>query len=468
VAQLHDSSKKLEQLFSDFLGQLFKSKDAEAASILSHMESEVYYDAEDIVDVDEDELSDKMDVSSEDEDESIYENAEPVKSKWPNDFFPVIPSRRVQLPAEMKPFNFSVGSFLRKNIGRDFSNISMPIGMNEPLNFLQRLCEELDYSELLDRANKSPNSIERLALVSAFAVSAYSFTASRAERKPFNPLLGETFECVREDKGFKFLAEKVSHKPVILACNAISMNFEYYQSQLPKTKFWGKSMEIIPNGLTGVKLLRLDENYRWNKVNSTVKNILGGQPYIEHSGQMQICNLTDGSYCVVKFKSGSSSSKNEILGIIYDSDGNECASLYGSWNQMITFEDTEGVREIIWRCNKLPENSSKCYGFTKFAIELNELNPELIEFLPSTDSRFRPDQRLFEEGKWDEAEKEKNRLEEAQRARRKQMESQNQVWEPRWFVRAFDDRSKMDFWKFNEKYWTEREARNFKKKLLLF
>ena len=35
------------------------------------------------------------------------------------------------------------------------------------------------------------------------------------------------------------------------------------------------------------------------------------------------------------------------------------------------------------------------YGFSRFAIELNELNEEEARFLPQTDSRFRPDQRFI-------------------------------------------------------------------------
>lgn len=46
-------------------------------------------------------------------------------------------------------------------------------------------------------------------LVAAFAVSGYSSTYFRAGSKPFNPLLGETYECIREDKGFCFFSEQV-------------------------------------------------------------------------------------------------------------------------------------------------------------------------------------------------------------------------------------------------------------------
>lgn len=47
-------------------------------------------------------------------------------------------------------------------------------------------------------------------LVAAFAVSGYSSTYYRAGSKPFNPLLGETYECIREDKGFCFFSEQVN------------------------------------------------------------------------------------------------------------------------------------------------------------------------------------------------------------------------------------------------------------------
>lgn len=48
----------------------------------------------------------------------------------------------------------SLWGILKKNIGKDLSRISMPVALNEPLGVLQRMCEELEYSELLDAACK--------------------------------------------------------------------------------------------------------------------------------------------------------------------------------------------------------------------------------------------------------------------------------------------------------------------------
>lgn len=41
----------------------------------------------------------------------------------------------------------------------------------------------------------------------------------------------------------------------------------------------------------------------------------------------------------------------------------------------------------------MPEQQEQYYGFTQFAMELNELDSSLRALLPSTDTRFRPDQR---------------------------------------------------------------------------
>lgn len=46
--------------------------------------------------------------------------------------------------------------------------------------------------------------------VAAFAVSGYSSTAGRTS-KPFNPLLGETYELVHAEKGLRAIVEKVGH-----------------------------------------------------------------------------------------------------------------------------------------------------------------------------------------------------------------------------------------------------------------
>lgn len=58
------------------------------------------------------------------------------------------------------------------------------------------------------------------------------------------------------------------------------------------------------------------------------------------------------------------------------------------------------------------------YFFTALALTLNEFE----EGVAPTDSRRRPDQRLMEDGRWEEANGEKQRLEEKQRSVRRERE----------------------------------------------
>uniref|UniRef100_A0A673GXW6 Oxysterol-binding protein n=1 Tax=Sinocyclocheilus rhinocerous TaxID=307959 RepID=A0A673GXW6_9TELE len=150
--------------------------------------------------------------------------------------------------------NISLWNILKNNIGKDLSKVAMPVQLNEPLNTLQRLCEELEYSELLDKAAHTQDPFERMVYIATFAVSSYASSYYRAGGKPFNPVLGETYECDRPDKGFGFVAEQVSHHPPITACHAESKNFIFWQDVRWRNKFWGKSMEIVPVGTTHVVL----------------------------------------------------------------------------------------------------------------------------------------------------------------------------------------------------------------------
>ena len=62
---------------------------------------------------------------------------------------------------------------LTKNVGKDLARVSMPVSLNEPLSYLQRLSEDLEYSELLDKANELEDPLDRM--VSESYASFFSF-----------------------------------------------------------------------------------------------------------------------------------------------------------------------------------------------------------------------------------------------------------------------------------------------------
>lgn len=81
----------------------------------------------------------------------------------------------------------------------------------------------------------------------------------------------------------------------------------------------------------------------------------------------------------------------------------------------------------------MPEDFEMYYGFTRFAMELNELDPETAKLIPTSDTRLRPDQRALEEGDVQQAESVKFALEQKQRERRKRFEAEARTHTPLWF-----------------------------------
>ncbi|KAH9862577.1 hypothetical protein IAQ61_009994 [Plenodomus lingam] len=359
------------------------------------------------------------------------------KSLAPLPLQPVKRRANVQPPKVQPP---SLIAFFRKNVGKDLSTIAMPVSANEPTSALQRLAEQLEYSELLDSAVKAaPEDGERLVYMAAFAISAFSNSRvkDRAIRKPFNPMLGETYELVREDKGYRFFAEKVVHRPVRMACQAEAQEWTFIQSPTPVQKFWGKSAEINTDGRVRIFLHESGEHYSWTLATSYLRNIIAGEKYLEPFGTMTVVSETTGAKAVCTFKAGGmfAGRSEEVSVQVFDGTGSVLPmGAIGKWTtdlQMTSNGQPTGT--TVWKVGELVDKPEKHYGFTTFAAALNQITSIEENHMAPTDSRLRPDQKALEEGDVDRAEALKARLEERQRARRRVMEEHGDEWKPRWF-----------------------------------
>lgn len=372
--------------------------------------------------------------------------------------------RKAVPPASVSPP--SLIGFLRKNVGKDLSTISMHASANEPLSLLQRMAEQLEYASLLDSAASNSTPSHRLLYVAAFAISQFSVyrAKERAIRKPFNPMLGETYELVRTEKetpgGFRLVMEKVSHRPVRIACQADSTNWNFSQSTAPGNKFWGKSAELTTDGRARIALRLRDgseEFYSWNVATMFLRNVVMGEKYMEPVGGMTVTNETKGGTAAIEFKQkGMFGGRGEEVQVdATNPDGSDAGiGLSGTWTGALKMAGKE-----IWRVGDLVEDAPSRYGFTTFTAALNEITEIEKGKLPPTDSRLRPDQRAAEGGDFDRAETLKVRLEEAQRARRKTLEESKETYKPRWFAKTEGGVEGEEVWKLKsgkESYWEER------------
>uniref|UniRef100_A0A671L960 Oxysterol-binding protein n=1 Tax=Sinocyclocheilus anshuiensis TaxID=1608454 RepID=A0A671L960_9TELE len=403
----------------------------------------------------------KGDVSDEDEENEFFDACEDVQEfiTVPADpkyhrsvltasllsftHIPLLPVRKRRSRIPDKPnYSLNLWSIMKNCIGKELSKIPMPVNFNEPLSMLQRLSEDLEYYELLDRGAKCQSSLEQMCYVAAFTVSSYSTTVHRTG-KPFNPLLGETFELDRmQESGYRSLCEQVSHHPPAAAHHAISeRGWTLRQEIALASKFRGKYLSIMPLGSIHCIFEKSNNHYTWKKVTTTVHNIIVGKLWIDQSGEIDVVNHRTGDRCHLKFAPYSYFSRDvarKVTGVVTDKNGKAHYVLSGTWDEKMecsrvmqssrggengadgrqkTVYQTLKAKEL-WRKTPLPEGAENMYYFSTLALTLNE--PE--EGIAPTDSRRRPDQRLMEQGRWEEANAEKQRLEEKQRTTRRERE----------------------------------------------
>ncbi|KAM3163105.1 Swh1p [Lachancea thermotolerans] len=395
---------------------------------------------------------------------------------------------KLKLGKDDRP-KISLWSVLKSMIGKDMTRMSLPVTFNEPTSLLQRVAEDLEYSNLLTEGAGFEDSTLRMLYVAVFSVSSYSSTTKRVA-KPFNPILGETYEYSRPDEHFRFFAEQVSHHPPISATWSESAKWDFWGESCVDSNFNGRSFEVEHLGLWYLRLRPDSEDkeelYTWKKPNNTVVGILVGNPQVDNHGDVEIINHTTGDRCMIHFKARGWRSSNayEVRGEVYNKKGGKEWVFGGHWNESLYAKKvlkpnsseempvekskaahhsksgprTDGSKFLVWNVHDRPDSP---FNLTQYAITLNAPQPKLLEWIASTDTRFRPDQRAMEEGRYDDAAEEKHRVEQKQRAERKRREQSNIDYSPKWFTRAEHPVTKKKYWKFSDEYWKLRKEHRF-------
>jgi len=324
------------------------------------------------------------------------------------------------------------------------AGISLPSWLYEPMSVLQRQAEMLEYSHLLDRAAECKDPLDRMAFIAAFAVSGFSST--QRYHNDFNPLLGETFEFVDNEKGFHYISEQVSHHPPISATHAEKDKlWVFYQNSCPTTSFLGNSITVDTQGRTHVYFPQTKDHFFYTNPKSKLHNLLFGKLWLEHHGELNISNLKNGDTCKVNFKKCGlfgSGVDYFVEGYIQDSENNLCIQLSGRWDQYLEgtwlvetkISEKDKTKEL-WRIYDHNFINDK-YHFSKFAASLVVMDDELRSLLPPTDSRLRIDKEQLVSGDPDNATKYKKVMEERQRQKKKKENPMKKNGSPHFSIKS--------------------------------
>ncbi|XP_028407493.1 oxysterol-binding protein-related protein 11-like [Dendronephthya gigantea] len=200
-------------------------------------------------------------------------------------------------------------------LGMDLTKVPLPTFILEPRSSLEMFADFYGYPDLFLKISEEHSAEERmLAAVQYYLTSFYAARKGHYSKKPYNPVLGEIFQCswntcARQTHGdvsntenteesrdcrLRYVAEQVSHHPPVSAFYVecpqknVCMNCHIWT----KSKFYGMSIgvELIGDGV--LTLLNHDEEYVFTFPNAYCRSILT-RPWTELGGKVNIsCSKT--------------------------------------------------------------------------------------------------------------------------------------------------------------------------------
>merc|ERR1712106_924409 len=260
---------------------------------------------------------------------------------------------------ELEEENKSLIWFLLKQVrpGMDLAKVVLPTFILEPRSFLDKLSDCYYHADIISKAAAENEPFMRMKTVVQWYLSGF-YKKPKGLKKPYNPILGETFRCYWEHgNGTKtfYLAEQVSHHPPISSFYTSNRQdgFTISGTILAKSKFYGNSTSAILDGLATLSMLARGEDYVMTMPYAHCKGILMGTMTMELGGKVNISCEKTGYNTELEFKLrpflGGGELTNAVSGRI--KIGKETlAVLDGHWDDKVTIKDKKtGQEEVLWQ-----------------------------------------------------------------------------------------------------------------------
>ncbi|KAI8339116.1 hypothetical protein BC941DRAFT_394549 [Chlamydoabsidia padenii] len=220
----------------------------------------------------------------------------------------------------------------------DLSSLTCPAFFLNGLSLLEYGTYWGDHPTCFTAIGQTTDPQERmLAVVRWFMSTLWGSYASRCtnglnEKKPYNPILGEQFKCTLGD--VKCICEQVCHHPPISAFYledekaGVSLNGHSCQ----KSKFKGTSIKVDQIGRAVLYVKPFEEQYIIDFPHLLIRGFLTGAAYIELGGNCSI-TCSNGVQAVMEFvpKPWFGGEYNHLKGSI-SYEGTERYELSGRWS----------------------------------------------------------------------------------------------------------------------------------------
>ncbi|OQR99288.1 hypothetical protein ACHHYP_07092 [Achlya hypogyna] len=286
--------------------------------------------------------------------------------------------------------------------GKSAVSLSLPVRIFEPRSMLERLVDLYLYApNYLGRAADSTEVLERFKLTMTFAIAGWHHGVGCM--KPFNPILGETFQAEFAD-GAEVFGEHTSHHPPISFLQIVGPKYTIGAQSIMNGSMQGNCLVQVQQGPVRVSFTD-GTVIEFALPGVRMGGFLWGDRVVDLVGTITFEDKKNGLRCDLKLDPDSkkgmfASSKlptDRFRGTI-TRFGDEVCDVSGSWLEDLRFDDA-----VYWSLTK-----DSCAPVVWLPDD---------KVLPS-DSRNRQDLKFLGQGDLEEAQEWKLQLEVLQRADR--------------------------------------------------
>ncbi|EGG13889.1 oxysterol binding family protein [Cavenderia fasciculata] len=312
--------------------------------------------------------------------------------------------------------------------GKELTNTSLPIGLFEPRSFLEKLTDTWCYApQYLPKAAATSDPVERLKLVVSFTVAGLHLTSTLS--KPFNPLLGETFQAHFSD-GTQVYSEQTSHHPPISNWEMIDANntFHYHGYGVWSAACRGNVVKGYQKGTHTITFAD-GTTITWTLPEILIKGIFWGDRVTEFAGKIVFTDEKNKLGCEITFNPHALGFVRSIFSKQKEPSDYFCGHVYklnatGNSNSNGKEKDKKKQSERLDS-----DNVCQVEGSWLTHLAFDNVNYWELKMVPqgviyesdplSTDSRYREDLRYLKEGNIEKAKEYKSLIEDKQRTEAK-------------------------------------------------
>nr|XP_038938609.1 oxysterol-binding protein-related protein 10 isoform X5 [Rattus norvegicus]XP_038938610.1 oxysterol-binding protein-related protein 10 isoform X5 [Rattus norvegicus]XP_038938611.1 oxysterol-binding protein-related protein 10 isoform X5 [Rattus norvegicus]XP_038938612.1 oxysterol-binding protein-related protein 10 isoform X5 [Rattus norvegicus]XP_038938613.1 oxysterol-binding protein-related protein 10 isoform X5 [Rattus norvegicus] len=340
-------------------------------------------------------------------------------------------------------------------LGMDLTKVVLPTFILEKRSLLEMYADFMAHPDLLLAITAGATPEERvISFVEYYLTAFHEGRKGTLAKKPYNPIIGETFHCSWEvpkdrvkskwtsphppischehpmaddpSKSYKlrFVAEQVSHHPPISCfyCECKEKRLCVNTHVWTKSKFMGMSVGVSMIGEGVLRLLDHGEEYVFTLPSAYARSILT-VPWVELGGKVNISCAKTGYSATVTFhtKPFYGGKVHRVTAEVKHNPTNTIVcKAHGEWNGTLEFTYSNGETKVI-DTTTLPVYPKKLRPLEKQGpMESRNLWQEVTHYL-----------RL---GDIDAATEQKRRLEEKQRTEERKRETLRTPWRPKYFI----------------------------------